>query len=116
MDDFAGRKITCPDCGEATENMKRTNVFSMIFLGVGARWQTVEVTCCPACTRKRLLKNGAINIVTANLMWPLMILPVTLYQYASSYKSGHDARIVSDIRSVQFNRELIDNNVNRPNF
>jgi hypothetical protein len=113
MGNWNGRKITCPDCGEATEHIKRTDVVSIVFLLAGAIWKTTTVTTCPACMRKRLLKNAAVNVVTANLIWPLLILPATIYQVARTYKSGHDERVLSEIHSVQFNQELLQNNASR---
>ncbi len=90
-------KIKCPQCGQPSENIKRTNIFSMFFLIVVARWQMRTINMCDECTRQEILKNGAINILTSNILFPFIILPTSIYQYVRSHEKGHSKGVVEDI-------------------
>jgi hypothetical protein len=90
-------KIKCPQCGQPSENIKRSNLFSMFFLVIAVRWQMRTMTMCDECMRREIVKNGAINILTSNILFPFIILPTSIYQYVRSYEKGHSKGVVEDI-------------------
>lgn len=90
-------KITCPECRQPSENIKRSQIFSLFFLFVGARWQIRTFTVCDECMRREIIKNGLINILTANVLFPFIILPTSVYQYIRSYEKGHSKGVVEEL-------------------
>lgn len=93
----APMKIKCPQCGQPSENIKRSNIFSVFFLFVVARWQMRTMTMCDECMRGEIVKNALINILTANILFPFIILPTSIYQYVRSHEKGHSKGVVEDI-------------------
>jgi hypothetical protein len=69
----------------------------MVCIVIAAWWQRNEVTACNKCMRQHILKNALINIVTANIVWPIIILPYSLYNLYQTFQPGHSESVVEDI-------------------
>ena len=80
----------CPECGKSTDSLKRFVLpHFWLFLVCYIQWQNVEYTCCPECMRKHILAKGFLHIITANFIWPIVILPWVLIQFIRTYSKGH---------------------------
>jgi hypothetical protein len=81
--------VPCPHCGKLTYSLKQYRVFNvLLFLVVGYYLQTVMHTACPRCMRRSLALRTLVNLPTANLLWPLVVL-IHGILLLRSYTSGH---------------------------
>jgi len=86
--------LRCPACGTMTPSLKRyRTIHLLIFIGIGARTQPAVVTACPPCMRKHLLKRALINLLPANVLWPLIVLPFHGVQLLRSLAPGHSRSV-----------------------
>jgi hypothetical protein len=60
---------------------------------VGAAYDWRYELGCPRCIRWKLLKFSLVNVLTANVVWPLVILPMTVSHLIGSFLSGHSRRV-----------------------
>lgn len=93
--------ITCPECGEPSNSIKRyTMIRFILFLLVAAQTQNVTYTCCPKCMRKHILWHGfTYNIITGNILWILIVLPWSLILLLQSFTKGHSFSIIDNLES-----------------
>mgnify|MGYP000040308263 CR=1 FL=1 len=86
----------CPDCRQPTEHLKayRLPTF-LLFLGIGASFKHGLVVACPPCMRRRLGKLTLINILPANLLWVLLLLPWYGIAALRTLTSGHSSDAAS---------------------
>lgn len=82
--------LPCPHCGRATDSLKgyRLPTF-LLFLGIGASFKHGLVVRCPPCMRKELGRLTLINILPANLLWVLLLLPWYGIATLRSLTQGH---------------------------
>ena len=88
--------IPCPICSAPSAGIKRYSMmYKLIFLGVAYSMQRGSYVSCPKCARKTLLKSAfsPLNILTANVMWPLAVVPYTLIMLTVSLIPGHSASV-----------------------
>lgn len=79
--------VECPECGRMTDSLKQATLFNkLLFLMVYTRWQTVRYTCCPECMRKHIAEHSASTLLSANFLWPLLVLPIHGYHLYKSYQ------------------------------
>lgn len=92
MDQF----IICPVCGEPKTNVKRFVLISFaLFLLFGASYRTTVNICCSVCMRKSIIRNTFnLNILTANVLWLVVILPCNIVQFIRSYVPGHSRSVI----------------------
>jgi hypothetical protein len=96
-DHSAGDLVRCPACTEPTASLKRyTIVKLLVFVFVFAYTQRMTVTSCPPCMRKTILTQTLINIIPANLLWVIIVLPWHTVQLCRTWTEGHS----SDIRQM----------------
>lgn len=83
--------IRCPECGQMTDSLKRfTLPHIWLFLGCFVSYQNIRYSCCPHCMRKHIFVKGfTYNILLANALWALLILPWSIILLVKSYKRGH---------------------------
>jgi len=96
------KTIECPVCGKPTESLKQFGVMSDVaFLGIAARSSRCTYTACPTCMRGMVLKDTftPTNILMANLMWILVVLPYSLAVCAASMIPGHSKAVKNVLRS-----------------
>ena len=94
--------LTCPACGKRTDSLKRYGVMKeVIFLLVFARSRRCAYTACPKCMRGMLLKDtfSPVNILLANLMWLLVVLPYSLALLIASTIPGHSRSVIQSIQN-----------------
>ena len=51
----------------------------------------MTATACPRCMRKVILKRTALNILPANVLWVVIVLPCHLVQLVRTLTHGHSA-------------------------
>lgn len=80
-------------CRQQTESLKvyRLPTF-LLFIFVGASFRHGDIAACPPCMRGKLAKLAAINILPANLLWLLLLLPWYSIAALRSMTQGHSAR------------------------
>lgn len=93
-------KIVCPHCDQPSDSVKKSQVWLLIFAVVGYWMQRSSVTGCSACLRRHIVRNAVINILTANIFWPFLILPHSLYQYYRTYEEGHDQNVLAEAVAI----------------
>jgi hypothetical protein len=67
-------EIPCSWCGKHAYNLKSYTLITIIFLGVFIVFRSDRVTNCPRCMRKALLQRTLVNLLTANLLSPIVIV------------------------------------------
>ena len=90
------KSINCPACSKPTQSLKRFSMlYRLLFLGIGYSMKRGVYTACPKCQRKQLLRNAIapLNILSANIMWPLAVCPYTLILLVGSMIPGHSTSI-----------------------
>jgi hypothetical protein len=86
--------LPCPKCGEPTDSLKEYRyVRWCVFLLGGAVYQDATVGACPRCMRAFLRKSLLINVLPANVVWLVGLLPWGLVLLAATYRKGHSRSI-----------------------
>lgn len=72
--------VECPDCCNQTYVLKEhrfwhLTVVFLVFV-VHYRYRSEWMLACPSCMRRALWRWNLKSLVTANLLWPVFILPV----------------------------------------
>lgn len=87
--------LPCPHCRQPSPRIKSLRTGVLAFLGVFAYWRTWTETGCAECVRGTLLKWTAINLVTANVMWPIAVLPWMTIQLLRTGLAGHSPDVLT---------------------
>ncbi len=85
--------IDCPMCGQSTGNLKCYEMGIVLFYLFGVSWNYADELGCPGCIRRKLLAFTLINVLTTNVLWPLVVLPHNLALLLSSFKAGHSLKV-----------------------
>ena len=88
--------IQCPACSKPTESLKRYTLMDrLVFIGVAFWMRRRTYAACPDCMREILLKNTfSWNILLANLMWLIIILPYNGVLSIGSMTEGHSKSVI----------------------
>ncbi len=88
--------IKCPSCSKPTDSLKRYHLADMlVFIGIAAWSRRVTYTACPVCMQTILLKNMfSWNILTGNMLWILIFMPIDLILLIASTTKGHSKSVV----------------------
>jgi len=90
--------ITCPKCHRPSDSVKCYRMMGvLVFLLIGAWWQTKRVVACDSCMRSELVISSAINLVTANLLSPLIWLWHGVL-FAMTFGKGHSPEVIGFLR------------------
>jgi hypothetical protein len=82
--------LSCPVCGRLTDSLKQYRYMQWcVFLLAGVIYQHSDVRACPECMRAFVRRSLLINVVPANLVWLVGLLPWGLILLALSYRKGH---------------------------
>ncbi len=93
-----GDVIPCPHCHTQTDSLKYYNMPIFLFLWVAwVSWSKDEIAC-PGCMRGKIAGYCALNIVTANILWPFIILPWTIINLLRTLTKGHSSGIQDLLR------------------
>ena len=86
---FSANGIACPHCNAETDSLKYYNMPIFLFLFVVWMSWSKDELACPSCMRGKIAGYCALNIVTANILWPFIILPWTIINLLRSFTRGH---------------------------
>ncbi len=86
--------IPCPQCQQPSDSIKCYRLGFIVFLFLFAVHQTKNEIGCPSCIRKALATSGAINLITANILWPFIILPWYVILLICSFTKGHSKEVL----------------------
>lgn len=90
--------LPCPKCGRPTDSLKRYSYFRyLVFLLAAAFYGMKKVTSCGSCIRGDLAVNLAINLVPANLLWLIIVLPLNSVYMLASFSQGHSKEITNEL-------------------
>lgn len=79
-------------CGTTTDSLKAYRMPTFVlFLFIGASFRSGEVVACPSCMRKTLAKLTLKNLLPANLLWLLLLVPWYAIAALRSLTPGHSA-------------------------
>jgi hypothetical protein len=81
----AKRLYRCPVCGKQVETIKYFTMGIFLFLYIGASWRMKTESGCPSCIRKKIYLFLAVNLLTANITWPFVILPMGIFHLIRSF-------------------------------
>jgi len=82
--------LKCPHCGKESDSIKQFTIATGILcLLVHFSWKPVHYTACPDCMRKFILGRMAMNLISANLTWPIFAVVSWGPQFARSFSRGH---------------------------
>lgn len=95
--------IECPYCLRPTDSLKQfTMLQSLVYILVYAFWRLGTYTACPNCMRKIIKKNLiGLNILTANLLWFVIMLPWGLVQLWAAGRPGHSRGVVKKRKEIE---------------
>lgn len=87
--------LPCPECGQQTDSLKgyRMPTF-LLFILVAASFKHALVVGCPDCMRKKVLKLALINLVPANILWVVLLLPWYSIVAMLTTTKGHSGAVL----------------------
>ena len=91
--------IVCPVCKISKNNIKRHRLFDrLLFLIIVVQHETGLYTCCSQCMRKKIVKKTFnYTILTAWILWVLIIIPWHLIVYVLTFSPGHSNSVKKDV-------------------
>ena len=88
----------CPACHAVTRSLKNFRLYRVfLFLIVAGGSQAADYTACPSCMRKIIAKLTILNLVPANLPWPV-VLAVQGAQFVRTSWQGPSKYVSSAFR------------------
>ncbi len=86
--------LPCPKCNQMTTSMKSyTMVQFLLFIWFFAFWRRQTLTLCPSCMRNELLMKTLINLIPANLLWLVLVLPWHTVLFCMTFADGHSSKV-----------------------
>jgi hypothetical protein len=82
-------QVRCTECGQYSDSIKRYTLGTLLFLFVFWVWSSRSETACPSCMRAKIASFCIVNLITANVLWPLIILPWTVILFLQTFTQGH---------------------------
>ncbi len=83
----------CSWCDESTQSLKAFNLPKFLLIPLHSVHYHVHETdpteACPGCMRRILLKYLACQIITANILWPFLVLPIYAFYFVLTFRKGH---------------------------
>jgi hypothetical protein len=90
--------LPCPRCGQLTDSLKHYRFMHLlVFFLVAAYHQQATYVACPKCMRGTVGLRMLINLVPANVLWPILVLPWGLVLLGMSCTKGHSAALRKSI-------------------
>jgi hypothetical protein len=82
----------CAWCDEVTHSLKAFNLPKFLIIPVSHfhyhMYETEPTEACPRCMRTILLKYLACQIITANILWPILVLPIYAFYFVLTFRKG----------------------------
>lgn len=91
-------ELPCPVCGQPTDSLKQYRYVNWAFFYlIGATLSQIFHRACPGCMRRFVARRAALNLVSANLLWFLLLLPWGLVLIAATYRRGHSRDVIRQV-------------------
>lgn len=90
--------IQCPECGEMSDSIKSYSLPDITFLFVAYKWGYEHHICCAKCMQKKILAAAGIELIKANLFWPIFCLPRLSVNLTRTFVKGHSEDIINDLQ------------------
>jgi hypothetical protein len=85
--------LGCPECGNLTNSLKEYRITHLLIcLVIFFRVQRQDYEACPSCMRKKLIERTFVNIIPANLAWPVVLIIHTI-QFCRTFIPGHSKNV-----------------------
>jgi hypothetical protein len=85
----------CSWCDELTHRLKAFNLPKFLIIPLHHfhlhDFETERNEACPGCMRRILLKYLTCQIITANILWPVIVLPIYVFYFALTFRKGHSS-------------------------
>ncbi|MFN7971724.1 MAG: hypothetical protein U0166_05175 [Acidobacteriota bacterium] len=89
--------LPCPKCHKQTDSIKRNRLYQFaMFIGVAWFARTATYTACAGCMRSIIVTNTLVNIIPANVIWPVIFL-IHAAQYVGTFSAGHDKGVLRQL-------------------
>lgn len=93
----AAPSIPCPICERPTQHLKCVRLGTVLFVVIGVATRFQKRFGCPDCIRSEIGRFALVNLLTANLTWPIAVLPWTLISLRRSYQPGHSPEVLEQV-------------------
>jgi hypothetical protein len=65
----------------------------LLYLFVFAYHRRKTVVACPRCMRAAIFESTVINVLPANLLWVVLVLPWNAILFGMSFTRGHSRKV-----------------------
>ena len=87
--------LPCPVCQKPTDRLKQFRLIRwLVFLGHFHWHQPEFFRACPPCMKRRIWYRCLLNIPTAHIIWPFVVLPTALFNSLRASEPGHTPEII----------------------
>jgi hypothetical protein len=93
-----GVLVRCPECGRPSDSVKCYRMGVIVFLVLAWFSSTKNEFGCPRCIRGKIAGFCLTNLLTANVIWPLLILPWSIILLLCSLSRGHSREVRKSLR------------------
>jgi hypothetical protein len=84
-----GYILDCSECGKLTNSLKDYRIVHLLIcLVLFFQIKKQDYEACPSCMRKKLIERTLINIVPANIAFPIVLIIHTI-QFCRTFIPGH---------------------------
>lgn len=95
-------ELPCPVCGQPTDSLKQYRYVNwVVFYLVGATYSQIYHRACPGCMRRFVARRAALNLLPANLLWFLLVLPWGVGLIVGTYRKGHSRDVIRHVAPEQ---------------
>ena len=79
----------CYECGEKSDSIKNFRVMNVfVFLIIFMVARGIDYRACPSCMRKKIATAAGIQILTAHVVFPIVLI-FHIIQFCRTFVSGH---------------------------
>ena len=90
-------QIRCPCCQQPSDSIKQYKMHKLVvFILIAAHVQSATYTACSSCMRKIIGERMLVNVIPANLAWPVIALAWGV-QFARTFSKGHSRSVLSAV-------------------
>jgi hypothetical protein len=95
--------VSCPQCGRMTDSLKCYRMFRyFLFAYLFYAWQIAGYVGCPSCMRKTIGVRCLVNLFTANLIFPVVLVQLA-GAFLFTFMRGHSREVRRALEAAQSN-------------
>lgn len=88
----------CPCCEKISGSIKCFTFTDWFFIVIGMAAQKRREIACPGCMRGKIMTHSIVQLLTANLLWPIVILPHCVVLLMRTFSKGHSKEVQEALR------------------